>query len=148
MSRINMTATAPYNYELASIECIRAVDPRTGNRVMIRGPFFTPAQLATILGMNERSLYPWTTKGTKDGHLRTVLVTDRRLASASMVYEFLMNSHGRIRDKLPIFEKYMRKYHEARLLEHTHMSAIETYTPEGYKPRKVVIRRKKEDTYE
>lgn len=148
MSRINMTATASYNYELASIECIRAVDPRTGNRVMIRGPFFTPAQLATILGMNERSLYPWTTKGTEDGHLRTVLVTDRRLASASMVYEFLKNSHGRIRDKLAIFEEYMRKYQENSMAEDARMSAIEAYTPEGYKPRKVTIKRKKEAVHE
>jgi hypothetical protein len=65
-----------------------------------------------------------------------------------MVYEFLKNSHGLIREKLPIFEEYMRKYQENSITEKARMSAIEAYTPEGYKPRKVVVRMKKEVAHE
>ena len=98
--------------------------------------------------MKERSVYVWCTSGTANGHLRTVVVGDQYLASASMVYEFLENCNGRTYKKLAIFEGYMRKYQEAGMLEKARMSAIEAYTPEGYKPRKVIIRRKKEAVHE
>lgn len=143
MSQIKPWKKTLDNYELKSIDCIHAIDPRTGNLVAIRGPFFTMPQLGRILDMRERSIYVWCTRGTSNDCLRTVVVGDQYLTSASMVYEFLKNSSGRTHKKLAIFEEYMQKYQENNMAENARMSAIEAYTPEGYKPRKVVIRRKK-----
>lgn len=148
MSKIKPWLNAKNNYKLVSIDCIHAIDLRTGNLVVIRGPFFTMPQLGRILDMREGSVYVWCTSGTSNGHLRTVVVGDQYLTSASMVYEFLKNSSGRTHKKLAVFEEYMRKYQENNMAENARMSAIEAYTPEGYKPRNVVIRRKKEDARE
>lgn len=148
MSNIKPWINAQSNYKLVSIDCIHAIDPRTGNMVVIRGPFFTMRQLGQILGMKGKSIESWCTRGTSNGRLRTVVVGDQYLASASMVYEFLKNSSSRIHARLSIFEEYMRKYQENCMAKKTRMSAIEVYTPEGYKPRKVIIRRKKEDAHE
>lgn len=148
MSNIKPWINAQSNYKLVSIDCIHAIDSRTGNMVAIRGPFFTMQQLGRILGMKGKSVQTWCTRGTSNGHLRAVVVGDQYLVSASMVYEFLKNSDSRIHARLSIFEEYMRKYQENSMVENARMSAIEVYTPEGYKPRKVIIRRKKEDVHE